>query len=62
MTYQSIAFIIRKVYRQAGGNCLLEDWEVTGAGGVEESSCEIEGFGGKGRFGFRGGGRWSGGF
>lgn len=61
-TYQGIAFVIRKVDGQAGGNGLLEDCQITGAGGVEEPSGEIKGFGGKGRFGFCDGGGGSGSF
>lgn len=62
MAYQGIAFVVRQVDRQAGGNGLLEDGEITRAGGVEKSSGEIKSFRGKRGFGFCGGGGGSGGF
>lgn len=46
--YQSVAFIVCEVYGEAGGDGLVNEGKVAGAGGVEEAGCERYGCGGKG--------------
>lgn len=51
VTCQCVAFVVCQVYGEAGGDCLFEDGEVAGAGGVEEAGGEVDGFGREGGFG-----------
>lgn len=46
--YQSVAFVVGHVWGEAGGECLLEDWEVAGTRGVVHAGREGDYFGGFG--------------